>query len=127
MCFSLKSFSYVTNSVIWVKFFRRATGTTIILDALPTEKYAAMKLQAISDPDLCLEEITNTMKTIFINHFKRSLVPKRSQESYRESRDSGRAPTINGQESVMTTSITYHNYKRLDITRNITMVLIRSY
>ena len=55
-----------------------------ILDALPREKYATVKIQAIRDPDLCLEEITSMMKTIFINHSERSSVPKRSQESCRK-------------------------------------------
>ena len=33
--------------------------TTIVRDALPTEKCATIKIQAIKDPDLCLEEIAN--------------------------------------------------------------------
>ena len=52
------------------------------------------------------------MKTIFINHSERSSVPKRSRESYRKSRDSGREPIMrdnNVRKSAMT--LTCHNYK----------------
>ena len=86
--------------------------TTIILHALSKKKYATIKKQAIRDPDLCLEELTNMMKTIFINHSERSSVSKRSQESYRKSRDSVREPTKNGSETEMVTGITCHNCKR---------------
>ena len=41
------------------------------------------------------------MKTISINHSQRSSVPKRSQESYRKGRDSGREPTTRDRESAM--------------------------
>ena len=70
--------------------------TTFILDALSKEKYFILKVRSIGNPDLGLEEITSMMKTIFINHSERSLVPKSGQESYRKSRDSGREPTMNG-------------------------------
>ena len=51
--------------------------------------------------------------TIFINHSERSSVPKKSQESYRKSRDlSGREPTMSGRESAMVTIIIIHNCKR---------------
>ena len=33
--------------------------TTIVFDALPTEKCVTIKIQSIKDPDLCLEEIAN--------------------------------------------------------------------
>ena len=55
----------------------RLTTMIIMTDTLPTEKYATIKIQAIRDPDLCLEEITNMMKTIFTNHSERSSIPKR--------------------------------------------------
>ena len=41
--------------------------TTIILDALPAETYSTVKLEAIRDPDLSLEQIQR-MRTFFINH-----------------------------------------------------------
>ena len=85
--------------------------TTIILDALPTEKYWAMKIQYIKDPDLGLEEIMNITKVVCINHSERSSVPKMIQESYRERHDSGRERTMNGRESAMATVITCHNCK----------------
>ena len=64
-------------------------------------------MQPIRDSALGLEELTSMTKTIFINHSKRSSVPKKSQASYRKSHDSsGREPTTNGQESGMFTVIT---------------------
>ena len=42
--------------------------TTIILDALLDEMYSTVKLEAIRDPDLSLEQIQRMMRTIFINH-----------------------------------------------------------
>ena len=41
--------------------------TTIILDALPEERYSTVEVQLIRDPDVGLEEIISMM-TIFINH-----------------------------------------------------------
>ena len=38
--------------------------TTIILDAFSAEKYSILKLKAIRDPDLSLEQIKRIMKTI---------------------------------------------------------------
>ena len=54
---------------------------TIILDALPAEMYSTVKLKAIRDPDLSLEQIQRrTIKTIFINHSERtSSVTKKKQ------------------------------------------------
>ena len=92
----------------------RLATTGIILDALPEEMYSTIKVQPIRDPDLRLDEIMSMMKTIFINHSERSSVPKRSQESYRKSRDSsGREPRMNGREPAMATVITCHNCTRL--------------
>ena len=42
--------------------------TPIILDALLDEKYSAIKVQSIRDPDSGLEEIISMRKTNFINH-----------------------------------------------------------
>ena len=63
---------------------------TIIPDALPVEKCLTIKMQAIRDPTLRLGEIENIMDKIFINYSERSSAPKRSQELYRKSRDTGR-------------------------------------
>ena len=54
---------------------------TIILDALPEEKYSTVKMKSVRNPDLRLEEIISMIKTIYINHLERSLVPKRSKVS----------------------------------------------
>ena len=37
--------------------------TTIILDVLPAEVYSTVKLEAIRDPDLSLEQIQRMMRT----------------------------------------------------------------
>ena len=71
------------------------------------------------DQDLCLEEITNMVKTILINHSERSSVPKRSQESYCKGRASGRKPTLNARESATTTVIFCNNCKSQGMTRNV--------
>ena len=42
--------------------------TTIILDALPAGMCSTVKIEAIRDPDLSLEQIQRMMRTIFINH-----------------------------------------------------------
>ena len=42
----------------------------IILDARPAEKYS-LKIQVLRDPNLSVEDIVNTMKTIFMNHFEK--------------------------------------------------------
>ena len=73
--------------------------------------YSTIELQLVRDNDLGLEEIIGMMKTIFIDHSERSLVPKRSKESYRKVRSSGREPrTDNERESAMT--LTCHKYKK---------------
>ena len=86
--------------------------TTIILDALPTEKCSTIKIQVIRGPDIGLEEV-NMIKTIIINHSSRSSVPKRSQELNRKGHDSGREPIMNGRESAMANVITFHYCKKL--------------
>ena len=87
--------------------------TTIILDALSENIYPTIKMQSIRDPGLGLGEIISIKKMIFINHSKRSSVPKRSHESYRKSRDnSGRDPIMNGRELAMASVFTCHNCKR---------------
>ena len=64
---------------------------TIILDALPAEMYSTVKLEAIQDPDLSLEQIQRMMRNIF-NHLKRVPVTKNNQESkmYQQSNHRGR-------------------------------------
>ena len=83
--------------------------TTIITDALPEERYSKTKLQSIRDSDLGLEEIVSMMEMIFIDRSERSLVLKRSQETYRKVRNSGREPRMrdNVLESAMI--LTRHN------------------
>ena len=68
--------------------------TTIILDALPAEMYSTVKLEAIRDPDLSLEQIERMMRTIFINHLERVSETKKNQESNRRSRENGRASAL---------------------------------
>ena len=66
---------------------------TTIFDALPAEKYSTITIQAMNNPHLNLGEVKSMMKSISINHSRRS-VSKRGQKSYRKSRDSGRALTM---------------------------------
>ena len=75
--------------------------TTIILDALPAEMYSTVKLEAIRDFDLSLEQIQRMMITIFINHSERVSVTKKNQESNRRCRENGR------ESAISTTFITY--------------------
>ena len=56
--------------------------TTIILDALPAEKYSTTEIQTIRDSDFSLREIERRMKAIFINYSERLSVTKRSQNPY---------------------------------------------
>ena len=86
--------------------------TTIILDAFPAEMYPTVKLEAVRDPNLSLEQIQRMMRTIFINHSQRLSVKKnnpdskRYQEPYRRSRE-------NYRESAMSTAfITFHYCKK---------------
>ena len=53
--------------------------TIIILDALPAEMYSAVKIKAIRDLDLSLEQIERMMTTIFINHSERVSETKKNQ------------------------------------------------
>ena len=53
--------------------------TTIILDALPVDMYSTVKLEAIRDPDLSLEQIQQMMRTIFINHSEKLSVTRKIQ------------------------------------------------
>ena len=57
--------------------------TSIILDALPEEKYSPIKVQAMTGPGLGLGEIMNMVEIIFINYSESSSVLERSQEPYR--------------------------------------------
>ena len=75
MFFCQKQIKSATNLVFWTK---RSTErlTTIILDALSAEKYLTVKLEAIRDPDLSLEQIQRMVRTIFMNHSERLSVTK---------------------------------------------------
>ena len=86
--------------------------TTIILDALPAEKYSTVKLEAIRDPDLSSEQIQRMMRAIFINHSQRMSVTKNNPESntYQGSNHRGRET---GRESAMSIAlITCHYCKK---------------
>ena len=55
----------------------------IILDALPADMYSTVKLEAIQDPDLGLEQIQQMVRTIVINHSERLSVTKKNLGSNR--------------------------------------------
>ena len=88
--------------------------TSIVLDALPKEMCPTVKMQSVRDPDLGLEEIIIGMvKTILVNtsNSERSPIPKKSKESDRKVRSSGREPrAVNVRESAMT--LTCHSCKK---------------
>ena len=79
--------------------------TAIILDALPEDMYSTVRVRSIRDPNLGLEEIISMMKTVFIYHYKRSSVLKRSQGLYRKVRNSGREPKM--RDSMIESAMTY--------------------
>ena len=86
--------------------------TTIILDALPADMYSTVKLEAIRDPDLSLEQIQRMMRTIFINHSERLSVTKNNPE-YNRYQGSNRRGRETGRESAMSTAfITCHYCKK---------------
>ena len=64
--------------------------TTIILDAFPVERYPTVKLEAIPDLDLSLEQIQPMMRTIFINYSEMLSVTNKNQELDRRGRENGR-------------------------------------
>ena len=74
--------------------------------------YSTVKVHPIRDPNLGLEETISMTKTIVINHYERSLVPKRSQELYRKIWNDGLESRIrnNVRESAMT--LTCHSCKK---------------
>ena len=77
--------------------------TTIILDALPAEMYSTVKLEAIRDPDMSLEQIQRMMRTIFINYSERLSVTKKNPESTRY-QGSNRRGRETDHESAMSTA-----------------------
>ena len=86
--------------------------TTIILDALPAKIYSIVKLEAIRDPGLSLEQIQRMMRTIYINHSERLSVTKKNPESKRY-QGSNRRGRETGRESAMSTAlITCHYCKK---------------
>ena len=68
--------------------------TTIIIDALPAEKYSTIKVQAIRDPALSLKQILCMMKMIFLNHLERLLATKKNEESNCRGRENGRESAV---------------------------------
>ena len=77
--------------------------TTIILEALPAEMYSTVKLEAIQDPDLSLEQIQRMVRVTFINHSERLSMTKNNQESKR-CQEPTRRGRENGRESAMSTA-----------------------
>ena len=86
--------------------------TTIILDALPADMYSTVKLEAIRDPELSLEQIQRMMRMVFNNHSERLSVTKKNPESNRY-QGSNRTGRETGRESAMSTAfITCHYCKK---------------
>ena len=77
--------------------------TTIILDALPVNMYSTVKLEAVRDPDLSLEQIQLMMRTIFINHSEMLSVTKNNPE-YNRYQGSNHRGRETGRESAMSTA-----------------------
>ena len=74
--------------------------------------YSIVKLEAIRDPDLSLEQIQRMMRTIFIDHSERLSVTKENTESKR-CQGSNRKGRETGRESAMSTAlITCHYCKK---------------
>ena len=87
-------------------------STTIILDALPHEMYSTVKLEAIRDPGLSLEQIQQMMITVFINPSETLSVTKKNQE-FKRYQESNRRGRENDRESAISTVfITCHNCKK---------------
>ena len=85
--------------------------TTIILDTLPVEMYSKVKLEAIRDPDLSLEQIQRMMRTIFINHLERMSVTKNNSESKRYQESNCRDREHSRESAMSTAFITCHYCK----------------
>ena len=102
--------------------------STIILDAWPAKMYSTVKLEAIRDPDLSLEQIQQMMIMIFITHSERVSFTKKNQESKRY-QESNRRDRENDRESAMSTFfITCHYCKNPDHkVRNCKIKLGREY
>ena len=83
--------------------------TTAIPDALPAEMYSTVKLEAMRDPDLSLEQIQRIMRTISINHSERLSVTKNNPESKRY-QGSNRRGRETGRESAMLTALITCHY-----------------
>ena len=85
---------------------------TITLDRLRAEIYSTVKLEAVRDLDLSLEQIEQMMITFFINQSEKKIVRKNIQES-RKKQQSNRRGRENGQELAMGTAfIAYHYCKK---------------
>ena len=76
----------------------------VILDALPAEMYSTLKLEAIRELDLSLEQIQRMLRTILFNRPERVSVTKKNPKSkiYQESNRRGRE---NSRESAMSTAL----------------------
>ena len=74
--------------------------------------YSTVRLEAIRDPDLSLEQIQRIMRTIFINHSERLSATKNNPESNRY-QGSNRRGRETGRGSAMSTAlITCHYCKK---------------
>ena len=58
--------------------------TTVILDALSSEKYSVIKQQAIRDPDLSLADVERMTRTIHVNDVEKSSASRESSPERRE-------------------------------------------
>ena len=75
--------------------------------------YLTVKVQLIRNIDYGLEAIIIMVKTICINHSEGSLVPNRSQESYRKGRDRGCEPRMCGNVRESAWTLLCPNCKKL--------------
>ena len=79
---------------------------TITLDVLSAEIYSTVKLDAMRDPDLSLEQIQRMMRTIFISHSERVSVTKITQSPKGiKSRTVGVGKTVGSQRCQLLSSL----------------------
>ena len=83
-----------------------------IIDALPADMYSTVKLEAIRDPDLSLEQIQRMMRTISINHSEGLSVTKKNPEFNRHQGSNRRGRKTGRESAVSTAFITCHYCKK---------------
>ena len=75
--------------------------TKIVLAALPAEMYSTIKIEAIQDPDLTLEQIQRMMRrNMIINHSERLPATKKDNK-FRKNQVANRRDREKGRESAM--------------------------